>query len=125
MSVLADDQRKWTEARETLKYALKLARKKSAAEQGTAPEVTPQEIYFCLAGIEREAGDLAAALDYIQDALELEPASPRYLDLILDLSIMKKDQELAVASWNKLAAANPENNKLEDWRRKIESLGQE
>lgn len=121
---LYESQHKWTEARETLKYALKLARKKPETETSDSPEVTPQEIYFWLAGIEREADNLEAALDNIREALELEPASPRYLDLILDLSIIKKDQELAVSYWNKLADVNPENNKLEDWRQKIEKLSE-
>ena len=85
-------------------------------------ELTLQEIYFSLAWVEREVGDLDAALENIREALDLEPNSPRYLDLILDLSIMKKDKDLALASLEKLTSVNPENNKLSDWKDKVDSL---
>jgi len=119
---LYEGQHKWAEARETLNYSLKLSLKRPESSNVEAPEVLPQEIYFLLAGVEKGAGDLDAALDNIQEALELEPASPRYLDLILDLSIIKKDRILAAEYWQKLAAVNPDNQKLGDWRKKIEEL---
>ena len=118
---LYDLQKKWSEARQTYEYALKLARQfKSDAE--IMGEITRQEIYFSLAWVEREVGDLEAALENIREALELEPNSPRYLDLILDLSIIMKDKELAEEYFAKLANVNPENNKLSDWQEKIEKL---
>ncbi len=124
---LYEDQKKWTEARETLQYALKLSLKrpeKSVIIDGAelSPDVTAQEIYFLLADVEKEMGDIEAALENIREALELEPASPRYLDLILDLSIIKKDRALAVEYWQKLAAVNPENKKLEEWQKKITDI---
>ena len=81
-----------------------------------------QEIYFSLAWVEKEIGDIDAALENIREALELEGNSPRFLDLILDLSIMKKDKELASVYLEKLASVNPENNKISDWQEKINSL---
>lgn len=124
---LYEDQKKWAEARETLQYALHLSLKRRAEGEGRKgeddlPETAAQEIYFLLAGVEKESGDLDAALDNIHEALGLEPASPRYLDLILDLSIMKKDRDLAAQYWQKLAAVNPENQKLEEWQKKIEEF---
>lgn len=124
---LYEDQKKWAEARETFQYALKLSLKRTERREDSSGEedlldATPQEIYFVLAGIEKEAGDLDAALENIREALELEAASPRYLDLILDLSIIKKDRALAEEYWQKLAAVNPENQKLEEWRRRIGEL---
>jgi tetratricopeptide (TPR) repeat protein len=112
-------QKKWPEARETYEYALKLARHRDSS---TASEIVSQELYFALAGVEKEAEDLAAALENIQEALELEPNSPRYLDLIIDLSIMRKDKDLAQTYLAKLAAVNPENQKLGDWQNRIENL---
>jgi tetratricopeptide (TPR) repeat protein len=115
------NQKKWPEARETYEYALKLARQDSSV--GEVPsEITPQQICFALSGVDKEAGDLAAALENIREALEREPNSPRYLDLILDLSIMRKDKNLATASWEKLSAVNPDNQKLAEWKEKIEKL---
>jgi len=121
LGALYDEQKKWSEARQTYEYALKLARQYKDDETIMA-DLTIQEIYFSLAWVERESDDLDAALENIREALELEPNSPRYLDLILDLSIMKKDKELAIESLEKLAAVNPENNKLSDWQEKIENL---
>ena len=118
---LYNKQKKWSEARQTYKYALKLARQYKD-DEGTMIELTIQEIYFSLACVEKESGDLDAALENIREALELESNSPRYLDLILDLSIIKKDKELAIASLEKLATVNPENNKLSDWKEKIENM---
>lgn len=118
---LYSEQKKWSEARQTYNYALKLAGQYENDDDIMA-EVTVQEIYFSLAWTEKEAGDLEAALENIRESLELEPNNPRYLDLILDLSIMKKDKNLAAVSLEKLAAVNPENQKLEEWKNIIEKL---
>jgi tetratricopeptide (TPR) repeat protein len=115
-------QKKWLEARQTYGHALKLARQKFGADAEETPVVSPQELYFSLAELEKEAGDLPAALENISEALEIEPNSPRYLDLILDLSIIKKDKAAATAFLARLAAVNPENNKLADWQEKIATL---
>lgn len=115
------ENRKWPEAKQTYEYCLKLARQEKNREEKEVA-VSIQEIYFSLAEACKEIGDLDMALDNIQEALEYEPNSPRYLDLILDLSIMKKDKELALASLAKLAEANPENQKLGDWQNKIDEL---
>lgn len=121
LGALYDEQKKWSEARQTYEYALKLARQHKD-DEGIMGDITIQEIYFSLSWVEKEAGDLDAALENIREALELEPNNPRYLDLILDLSIIKKDKELAIISLGKLATVNPENNKLSDWKEKIENI---
>ncbi len=121
LGALYDEQKKWSEARQTYEYALKLARQFKDDEM-IMEDLTLQEIYFSLSWVEREAGDLEAALENIREALELEANSPRYLDLILDLSIIKKDKELALTSLEKLAAVNPGNQKLGEWKDKIDSL---
>jgi len=116
-----ETQKKWPEAKQTYEYALKLARQYKDDET-IMGDLTPAEIYFSLAETGRAADDLDAALENIQEALELDPNNPRFLDLILDLSIMKKDYALAKEYWEKLAQANPENNKLAEWQEKIEAL---
>jgi len=118
---LYKNQRKWPEAHQTWEYALKLATQQ-AEDEKNANNITPQEIYFSLANAEKEAGDLDAALENIREALEREANNPRYLDLILDLSIMRKDKNLAMEYWEKLATANPENQKLAEWKEKIDQL---
>jgi len=117
---LYEQQKKWSEARQTYEYILKLERQQRADK--TVGDLTRPEIYFSLANIEREAGDLDAALENIRAALDLEQNNPRYLDLILNLSIMRKDKALAEECWEKLAEVNPENNKLTEWWKEIENL---
>jgi uncharacterized protein HemY len=84
--------------------------------------VSLQEIYFALSYLEKKAGNIDASYDNILEALELEPSSPRYLDLILDLSIIKKDKASAWQYLNRLSEANPQNQKLEDRRKEIEEI---
>jgi len=117
---LYTEQKKLFEARQTYEYVLKLA--KQADRTGSTGDILPQEIYFALAKMEKIADNLKASLENMREALDLEPSSPRYLDLILDLSIMMKDKKLAQESWLKLKEVNPENNKLTEWEEEINGL---
>lgn len=121
LGALYQEEKKWPEARQTYEYALKLARQ-NRDDESILGDLTLQEIYFSLAIVSDAADDLDAALENIREALDIEPNNPRYLDLILDLSIIKKDKEEATRYLEKLAAVNPENNKLAQWQEKIESL---
>ena len=114
-------QKKWPEGRQTYGHALKLVRQ-ARRESTDRADITLQEIYFSLAELEKDAENLSAALDNVSEALELEPNNPRFLDLILDLSIIKKDKEAAAGYLERLMATNPENNKLADWQEKIAAL---
>jgi len=118
---LYEYQKKWPEARQTYEHTLKLTRQ-FKDDKDIWGEVTVQEIYFSLSEVEKEASDFGAALENVRQALDREPNNPRYLDLILDLSIMKKDKVLAFECLEKLAAVNPENNKLSERREEIEAL---
>ncbi len=119
---LYEAQKKWPEASQTYEHTLKLLRQ--SPPLGNGNDLTPQKIYFSLAEVAKETADYKKALENIREALELEPNNPRFLDLILDLSIMKKDCAAAKEYWEKLAAVNPENNKLAEWRGKIEALAE-
>jgi tetratricopeptide (TPR) repeat protein len=121
---LYDNQKKWAEARQTYEYALKLARKHKD-DESIMGDLNLSEIYWSLSLVDRELADLEAALENIHEALDLEPNNPRYLDLILDLSIMRKDKEMALNYLEKLAEVNPENNKLADLSEKIDALDSE
>lgn len=121
---LYESQKKFTEARQTYEYALKLAHKHRDDESIMA-DLNLSEIYWSLALVAKELDDLDSAKHNIQEALDLEPNNPRYLDLILDLSIMRKDKETALHYLEKLAEVNPKNNKLADWSEKIALLGSE
>lgn len=121
LATVYEDQKKWPEARQTYEHSLKIAKQAMKNNEGLK-EVNISEIYFSLSFVEKEDGYLEAALENIHEALEHEPNNPRYLDLILDLSIMRKDKELALVFLEKLALVNPENNKLSEWQEKILNL---
>ncbi|MCF7860274.1 hypothetical protein K9M09_01485 [Patescibacteria group bacterium] len=114
-------RKNFSEAKATLEHALKLALQLSRDPE-MLEGIIVAEIHFSLAWICFELSLLDESLEYIRQALDAEPNNPRYLDLILDLSIMRKDKKLALASWEKLATANPENKKLEELKTKIDLL---
>lgn len=116
-----EELKKYPEARQTYEYALKLA-KQHKDDDDIMGDFSLQEIYFSLAWLEKEAGNFDAAFDNVLEALEFEPNSPRYLDLILDLSIIRKDKESALRYFEKLANSNPENQKLTEIKEEIEQL---
>jgi tetratricopeptide (TPR) repeat protein len=113
--------RKYPEARQTYGYALKLS-KQELKDDVEDIYISPQEVYFSLAGLEKKAGNIEAAYENISEALEIEANNPRFLDLIVDLSIIKKDKNSAWQYLEKLSEVNPENNKLADRKEQIEKI---
>lgn len=111
----------YKEAKETLEHGLKLA-KQLAKEPELLDGLVISEIRFSLAELCQEAGYYKEAVEYGRQALDAEPANPRYLDLILDLSIIRKDKKLALETWEKLASANPDNRKLNELKAKIDNI---
>jgi Flp pilus assembly protein TadD len=116
-----EELKKYQEARQTYEYALKLA-KQHRNDEEVMGDLSLQEIYFSLAWLEKEAGNFDVAFDNVLEALEFEASSPRYLDLILDLSIIRKDKESAAKYFEKLASANPENQKLEELKELVDNI---
>lgn len=114
-------RKSFQDSKETLEHALKLAQQLSRDPE-MLEGVVVAEIHFSLAWLCQQLNLADEALEYVRQALDAEPNNPRYLDLILDLSIMKKDKKLAFESWEKLATVNPENNKLVELRAKIEEI---
>lgn len=111
-------EEKWQEAKQTLLYAAKLA------------EVYPAEIdryelaklNYSLALIGQGLNDLAGAIDNLLKSLEIDSNNPRYLDLMLDLCIMKKDKGLALRFLEKIKEVNPDNKNIPIWEEDIRPL---
>ena len=104
------ERKSFNEAAETFKHVLKLTEGKDS------------EIYFDLSLAGKEMGDLVNALANINSALELEPNNPRYLDTLLDISIINKDKVLAFKAHKKLKEVNQENQKLSELKKQIDEL---
>lgn len=111
--------KKWAEAKQTLGYALKLAKLKDEHFIG---DITIQQIYFSLGWVCQELGDYHVGLDNICEALELEPNNPRFLDLAIELAILDNNKKLAQELFDRLREVNPENAKLDDFREEIFAL---
>ncbi|MBT4277412.1 tetratricopeptide repeat protein [Candidatus Falkowbacteria bacterium] len=61
------------------------------------------------------------ALSYLKEAVTIESGNPKYLDRLIELSIILKDKNLAETSLSKLKEINPENKKINEYKDKIEN----
>lgn len=76
---------------------------------------------LCL--LHKQKGENEKALICAESALGLEPANPRVLDFLIEMSIIVGNKVLAEETLEKLRAANPENQKLGEFRERIGAIG--
>lgn len=107
--------RNYEEAEQTFKHILKLMEKSEDLSEIA-------EIYFNISLVNQASESLEKALENIKNSLNIEPNNPRYLDSALELSIINKDKEFAFNTYEILAKVNPENHKLEDFKKQIDEL---
>lgn len=109
LAELAIKENDWQSAKEVYEKIIKL--------KNDDPE------YYCDYGLVLEKmGELGSSLEAYQKALTLKPNDPRYLDYLLEASIINKKKYLAYKVLDRLKEANPENNKLDEFKRRIEEL---
>lgn len=111
-------QEKWQEAKQTLLYALKLS-------EVYPDKVSPNELSnlnYTLSLINKELNDIEGAFSSIINSLNIDPKNPRYLDLALDLCIIRKDKNLAIDYLERIKEVNPENNNIDNWEKEISFL---
>jgi len=106
--------KKYEEAKQAFAHVLKLL--------GNEEDGRQSEVYYDLATVYRETGELADSLETIKMASRLAPNNPRYLDSLLEISIMNKDKTVAIDAFEKLSEANPENGKLAEFKEQIDEL---
>ncbi len=131
------ERKDYYEAKETMEHAEKLLEKNYndlfiKEEKGGLNEDEKKErdklsvelakIYFDLSLVEKAIDNLDMALKNIIKALKIQPNNPRYLDTMFELSIINKDKANALEAYKKLAGVNPENQKLEDMKEKLDQL---
>jgi len=137
------EKKEFEEAKQTFEHILKLKEDdediyenlgKIAKENGNLNEARDEylksininkqnaQTHFSLAEIYQAMGKLPDAVRSLKKALKIEPLNPRYLDTMLQISIIIKDKALALDAYQKLNKANPENNKLEEFKRQIDEL---
>lgn len=109
------ERKEYNEAVQTFRHILKLA-ENSDDESGYS------QIYFELALVNKAIENTDEALANVKKALEIEPNNPRYLDTMLEISIISKDKALAVEVFKKLQTANPGNKKLDELKNQISEM---
>ncbi|MFH0873632.1 MAG: tetratricopeptide repeat protein [Candidatus Komeilibacteria bacterium] len=129
-------------ARETLEYLLRLTHNEDpqvfeqmaalSLERGNLKEAEEEYLrsisldennylyYFELAGIYRDMEELVQALEIAKKALVLAPNNPKILDFLIELAIAQQDKIEAKQYLERLMEVNPDNNKIEDFRQRIE-----
>ncbi len=78
--------------------------------------------YYNLAKINLKLEQIEDSLNNINKALNIETDNPKFLDFLLDLSIIMKDKDLANKTFLRLKDANPDNNKLIEIQDKINNI---
>ncbi len=102
---------KWKEAMETYKFVARLLQEK-----------TPIGYYYRWAEAAKSCERYSQAIKALSKALELEPNNPRTLDLLTENAILDANLALAKESLEKLRVANPENQKIVDFEKRIQEL---
>ncbi|MDD2806958.1 MAG: hypothetical protein PHW95_00330 [Patescibacteria group bacterium] len=118
MSEIYIAQRDYKKARETSRFLLKLLQKHGA-------ETDKHRLANCftnLGGIYQLENRNTFALTNYQKAVELEPNNPRFLDLLLKISIILKNKNLASQVFNTLKEADPDNQKLPEIKDEIDNI---
>ncbi len=114
------------EARQTLEHALRLFGKNSeGADKISLTDIQEKDLaqaHFILASVFTEAGEYPKAIVQLKKALKIEVNSPRYLDRLIEVCILKKDKKAAEEAFAQLESVNPENQKLLDFKERISSL---
>lgn len=109
------EMKNYEESKQTFKHALKLFEDDDNISEKA-------EIYNSLHWVEKDTDNYDEASRQLKEALKIESNNPRYLDAMLDLSIIRKDKVDAMDAFDKLAKVNPENKKLEEYQKQIKEL---
>ncbi len=78
--------------------------------------------YLDLSRVQLALGDSLAAFESCRKTVELEPNNPKFLDALVDASIVAGKREWAVETLEKLRTVNPENQKLAEFASRIDGL---
>jgi len=131
-------------ARETLEYLLKLTHNEDPkvfqnlaqlsmargnlkqAEEDYLRSISLDEnnylYYLNLAEVYLSMGEQEKALEAAKQSLVLAPNNPKVLDFLIELSIILHDAELGIKYLERLQEANPDNNKIDALRTRLEQL---
>lgn len=78
--------------------------------------------HFELGEIHEKKGEREKALRSYKEALKLDKNNPKYLDRLIESSIMQGNKLLAQKTLDTLRVVNEDNTKLRDWQRRVDAL---
>lgn len=78
--------------------------------------------YFELAEVNNKLEEYDEALNNLQQALDIEPNNPKYLDLFITIAIKSKHKKSAANALEHLKEINPDNQKIEEFEAEIKEL---
>lgn len=138
------EKKEYEQAKETLKYLLKLTHNSDAGVFTSLAEISKvrgnlkqaEEEYLksisladdnhlnflSLAEVYLDLDDQAQALETGQRALMLAPNNPKILDFLINISIIIQDKELANKYLSRLKEVNPDNQKISHFMDLIDEL---
>lgn len=78
--------------------------------------------FYRLAELLLQVKEPQTAREAILSAVALEPKNPKYLDLLIETAILAGDKNLAAESFQELRLVNPDNQKLVQFKERIEKM---
>lgn len=96
-------------AKESLLHAVRLMPRSAA-------------VYLDLAEVYRLSGHPQKALEQCRKAVALEPNDPKNLHALLTVGIIVGDKQLAQSTLAQLEAANPDNQKLSEYKEQVSAM---
>jgi len=78
--------------------------------------------YLDLSRVQLALGDSIGAFESSRRTVELEPNNPKFLDALVEASIVAGKREWAVETLEKLRSVNPENQKLAEVTSRIDAM---
>ena len=118
------ETRQYDLAKETYNYVITLVKKKIdelETNDGTMNIMLASD-YLNLGSVHRSCGQYDDAVQCFEKACQLDRNNPKNLDYLLDVSLETRNKPLAWEAFDRLKEANPSNQKLEEYRQRLDDL---
>lgn len=119
---LYNNSHDYKKAKEVGRYLLKLSLDALKKNDSVESRNNAASSYANIGEIEQKIGNMTLAIKNFKEALKLQPNNPKFLDLLLKISIIVKDKKLASATLKQLKLADPENQKIQDLENEVKDL---
>ncbi|MCX6782004.1 MAG: hypothetical protein NTW66_02710 [Candidatus Magasanikbacteria bacterium] len=80
--------------------------------------------FYHLAELLQKVDQPEVAIEAVSQAVELESKNPKYLDLLIEIAIICGNRKVADKGFEELRLVNPDNQKLAEFKERIEKIEQ-